>query len=227
MPVDDFYKDPKSFLDTNVVRVGSVPLKDGETTGSVFHLELAEKAGASVTDATGKTIGKVYDLRRGDASSPGIDAFFCPYKQNSTHFITLSNAAQYVFTTQMDGCTFGIGNDTKGALIVGHANYGSLGAEWEHGYSMSLNPDQENNAPLNTAMGRQRQRQAQMATLNSKMGWAGRFIKPEDYMPNDVGRATTFGVRETDGWKFYTARYWTADSWTFQHRGVVTQFKGI
>lgn len=226
MAIDDFYNDPKEFLKTNVVRVGGIPVKSGETTNSVFYLIIRKKEHAKVVDDSGREIGKVYDLARSDGTT-GIKAYFCPYKQNSSCFITLGAAANYMFTTQMDGCTFGIGSNAGGNILVGHANYAAIGKEWEQGNSMALDPSGTNSAPSNVAMGRQRQRQSQLNVLQSKMDWKGKFIKPEDYMPADAGRATTFGVRKAGGWSFYTAMYWTTDNWTFQNRGVTTRFKGI
>jgi hypothetical protein len=212
----DFYRDPKDFLKENVVRINGAQIKlnYGENPNQVYRFILQEDGEwRKVVDGTGKTVGAVYRLVRDDNAVEGINAYFCPYKKGETNWVTLGTAAHYMFTPQMDGCTFGIGNDAKGAVIAGHANSADVGSKWAEDYGKDA--------------GLARQRAAQLNILRYKIKTNGHYIEPEQYMVDEASRATTFGVLRQDGWKFYTACFWTQDLETFQVRSVTSGIKGL
>jgi hypothetical protein len=52
--------------------------------------------------------------------------YFCPYESNDYHGVVLGNACELMLTTQMDGCSLGIGSRTaNGEVLVFHANSGA------------------------------------------------------------------------------------------------------
>ncbi len=61
------------------------------------------------------------------AAAPGsrtaFPAYICPYTDNAVHSLMLGQAAQIMFTGEMDGCTFGVGiPNREGGVRVAHAN---------------------------------------------------------------------------------------------------------
>jgi hypothetical protein len=119
-----------------------------------------------------------------------FDAYFCPYRQAETHGTMISGHAKLMFTTQMDGCTLGIGSATPtGDRLVFHANSGGTS---------------------NVAMNNQdRSLRTEFAAdgANIEKMWS-----PTDYRTSRKGtyyKATTFGVRDTttNTWSFFCQRY--------------------
>jgi hypothetical protein len=224
----DFYDDPKEFLKTNVVEVDvdAVLPGFGESDHSVFHLILEEIPRSVAVTQTSRPVGKAYKLKRGRSDEPGIDAFFCPYHRNKTHFITISMMAQFVFTPEMSGCTFGIGSNANGTLIVGHSNRAEIATDWIQGRSMTLDPKATNPAPANVPLAMGVQAQAQHDVLQNSLAWKGKIIAPGHYMMNLSHKSTTFGVRKGMHWSFYTAVFMKMDN-TYTLLGVTTQQKGV
>jgi hypothetical protein len=125
-----------------------------------------------------------------------ITAYFCPYKQGETHGTMISNGADLMFTTQMDGCTLGIGSRTPGGdRLIFHANSGGTSNVAMNNQDQSLRAEFRTNNTLIQQM------------------WS-----PLDYRTSRRGtayKATTFGVRNpgTGDWNFYCQRY-TVESMT-------------
>ncbi len=138
--------------------------------------------------------GKVFELYiTNDVNKPAIDSYFCPYENDKSFFITLGNAADYMFTPKMDGCTFGIGSQAGGACRVGHVNFVNLQTAWK-----SSGQD----------VARSRMRNAQTAFLKNRLNVGGdRLIEPDVYKgPEQDFAATTFGVRGSEsGLDFFNA----------------------
>ncbi len=124
-----------------------------------------------------------------------IPAYFCPYNGNATYGTVVAGGADLAFTTQMDGCSFGVGSATAtGDRLVFHAN------------TAAPTPGAQANAQdqqLRTAFQGQN---TQIATI-----WG-----PADYRVSRGGtsyKATTFGVRTPGAnggahiWRFYSQRY--------------------
>lgn len=214
MPLEDFYADPHGFLQANVVRVPALRPRPGREPDDPMRVRITPAANQTIDN----TAGGVFDMSHapagaGDADS--IECIFCQYAQGATRYATLTDAVRYMFTPQMDGCTFGVGHAGNGALIVGHSNAADIGLEWD---------------AYGVAVARARQRQSQITQLQSQMDWKGSFVTPADYMTDKVGktdRATTFGVRGPSGWNFYTARYRKTGSFTIKHRGVHAQINNM
>ncbi len=119
-----------------------------------------------------------------ESVSPPFKAYFCPYRGGQTLGTMIGSNANFMFTTQMDGCSLGIGmpNGTGGRYIY-HSNVGGN--------------IQQQSTNLNTVMGRQ----------NIQTIW-----EPGNYR-FEFGQAelccTTFGVRDTTTgtWSFYGQTY--------------------
>jgi hypothetical protein len=122
-------------------------------------------------------------------------AYFCPFKEKETHGTVISSAANLMFTTQMDGCSLGIGSPTTtGDRLIFHANAGG-----------------QPSVATNT----------QDASLRANFSAGNTLIQqiwgPADYRESRKGtfyKATTFGVRTptTNTWSFYSQRYTTETS---------------
>ena len=135
--ISDFVADPIAFLRANVLQsfwTGS-PVKPVRSLR--FHQAALQGTrlddGANIPAYQIIPISDQGDLirLRGDQGARNRDylnAYFCPYGDNQTCAITVASAADFMFTTNMDGCTFGIGSDTPtGARRVAHANVQGMG----------------------------------------------------------------------------------------------------
>lgn len=116
-------------------------------------------------------------------------AYVCPYKDNSVQAKFLGADANYMFTGDMDGCTFGIGvPNSSGDVRVAHSNQQTLatGDQW--------NP---NFAPQRTA-------QTQDVT---NAGAGQHVLQPAVYRDNPPKgaelKAVTIGLRIKGAWEFY------------------------
>jgi hypothetical protein len=128
--------------------------------------------------------------RYGHADPNPITTYFCPYKERETHGTVISNGANLFFTSQMDGCSLGIGQpDAAGCRLIFHAN--AAGTTFE-----ALNRQDQ---LLRTEFARD-------ATMIQAI-WS-----PRDYRESrkhTLYMATTFGVRDpaNNTWEFYCQRY--------------------
>ncbi|MBX7132680.1 MAG: hypothetical protein K1X67_08405 [Fimbriimonadaceae bacterium] len=134
--IADFVADPKHFLRNNILRCrGTMPA--GVTSIRSFKFQAMHYTGTKLSD--GRAI-PVYELvpivdqgerirLRGNPAAANRDylnAYWCPYFQDSYHAITVDSAADFMFTPNMDGCSFGVGSDTpSGARRVAHINLAS------------------------------------------------------------------------------------------------------
>jgi hypothetical protein len=117
---------------------------------------------------------------------PSLEAYFCPYFQYGTGSVTVGADFAYVFTTTMDGCSFGVGSaNPAGERLLMHANQGGNQA-------------------------------AQQAQLTAGYGAAGyqAALEPDAYRRDWAGQgaymATTIGYNPAAGhpqWEFYTQVY--------------------
>jgi hypothetical protein len=116
-------------------------------------------------------------------------AYVCPYVGNFTCFKMLGAQADVMFTSDMDGCTFGIGIPNRdGAVLVAHTN------AQDKATGDQFNP---NYAP---------QRAAQRTNLaRGKVG--GRMLEPDNYRDGaPIGKefkAVTIGLRIGGKWEFW------------------------
>ncbi len=187
-----FLIDPLAFMNDNVIVVTFEGSDTDTLADTPLDLCLIERAPLGGTASkVGRTLGLFAIGTAGFAvcvanvksvSAP-FKAYFCPYRGGQTLGTVIGARADFMFTTQMDGCSLGIGmaNGT-GERLIYHSNVGG-------------NVD------------------AQQTQLTGKMGvgietvWAPKSYRME------YGQAelcsTTFGVRnETTGqWRFYSQTY--------------------
>lgn len=195
--VGSFLESPFKFLQDNVLIV-RFEGEDHDTIGSdpVELTFLKPKDTDLVAKQLGRNLGVylvVHPKQAGYMSHCTPDgrtfsAYFCPYRQGNTLGTMIGNKADYMFTTQMDGCSLGIGSAAPdGSRLVYHSNIGAPNAE--------------------------AQSAAQNTTLNLILpGELDAMWEPKDYR-YEFGEsalcATTFGVRSrtTKTWKFYSQTY--------------------
>jgi hypothetical protein len=122
------------------------------------------------------------------ANQPDLDdtfnAYWCPYSSQAARASVLSNAASWMFTAKMDGCTFGVGSPAgDGSRYVAHVNAGGIG---------------------NTQMAMLRG----LSMFAADDGLAS--LEPNAYrgiVPGDV-KATTFGILvHGNQWRVYSQLY--------------------
>ena len=120
-----------------------------------------------------------------------FDVFFCPFHVDSTLGSVLTNAARLMFTTQMDGCSFGVGSKAStGERLVFHAN---------------AQTGNDTSAAMTSAQDR-----ALRAAFLSQGTHIHGILGPVDYRPshkNTEYAATTFGIRNGNNWTFHTQRF--------------------
>jgi hypothetical protein len=201
--VDDFVADPETFMQRNIVQVTEVDpdLVDTQPVRVTLHdtgLKLMNKVG-----------GKLFELYITKTVGPtSLRAYFCPYKNDNAYFVMLGNDADFMFTPQMAGCTFGIGSQYQGSCRVGHVNLVSIRGDW----------DKEDDK-------RERMYEAQRAFLRNRLNiGSNRMVDPDVYRGGGRDQsATTYGVRANGAWTFKTLRYRKAGSKTYLHLGVHTE----
>lgn len=213
--LDDFCDNTLTFLQQNIVYVIVAKESNGLT-----EVVVEPRAGTTIDNiaagvgAGGVVSGGVYKLRsRKPTDARGLPAYFCGYEQNKTIPLTLKNAAMWMFTVTMDGCTFGVGSQSRGNLgsvRVAHANNSSQAA-----------PDISINTGGNILTGRPAQAHIQAMMATSHVGQGGFLIEPDSYMGGDHSmKATTFGYHAPMGiWTFKSLSYRMGGG-TWVHGGV-------
>jgi hypothetical protein len=187
-----FLLDPLAFMNDNVIVVTFEGADKDTLDDTPLDLCLIERSPQGGTASKlGKPLGLFAIGTAGFAicvanvksvSAP-FKAYFCPYRGGQTLGTVISNKADFMFTTQMDGCSLGIGMaNSSGARLIYHSNVGG-------------NVD------------------AQQTQLTSKLGigietvWAPKSYRMEFGQAELC--ATTFGVRNKDSgqWKVYSQTY--------------------
>lgn len=157
--------------------------------------KLADAQFYQCVDKRGRQIA-IYEIQEAaPAQNAGGDIFmgyWCPYEINKTRYVTLSGAADFMFTATMDGCSFGIGTAASdGTVTVSHSN----------------------SAQDDTATSHKPMIEAQKRKLRSLLGGKSKVFDPGDYRSRGVFNkkadvsAMTFGVRDGKKWKFYAHRF--------------------
>jgi hypothetical protein len=196
----DFYRDPLVFMRTNVVRIASQMNHPGGGD-HLLLIAVAEQTRQKVLNIDGK-VWVLYSIKF--AFNPdGMLVYYCDYKDNDGKMAALGTKAEWMFTAEMNGCTFAVGNQVAvGRVAVGHMNFMSAGAGWG-------------------AQVQDRQRQAQRNYAYNRMGYDTQLIQPEDYKgDNDDQDATTFGMLDVDTWRFWTLQYKRLTDGQYIHCGV-------
>jgi len=199
-PTQDFLEDPEEWMATNVVlcqfyKVGA-PLAIERMT--IVELDPDEYQ-AYLPEHPNDPF-PVFAIRNG-ANSPEndrFDAFFCPYENDRTHFVTLSNEASFMFTPTMDGCSFGIGSPSNnGTVIVGHSN------------AQRFETETSTRQMVKTQRRELKDGLAKPSIFRKKR----KFFEPKSYRIDRVTRqkvaATLYGIRTGNKWKFKSLKYVT------------------
>ena len=140
----------------------------------------------------------VFDLRsNGAGAHNGVPAYICNYTANQYHSVDIGNAADFCFTTNLNGCTFGIGPVVNNTRRVTHSNHGG-----------------------NTLL----QRADIQAANGVGPNLAGvTLLEPAQYRRLGGGgalQATVFGIRSGMNWRFYFESYTAINGTSFQVHGV-------
>ena len=172
--VDRFVADPVEFMQNNVV---VTPEGGAFNTAGKKFFTLTKKAGtAKSVERPGVQIAE-YEAHPATGGEI-FECYWCPYEEDQICSATVSNAANYMFTAPMNGCSFGVGSAAAdGSRRVAHINMKS----------------QANSARKQNAILR-----------GSKLGEA--IVDPNAYMESgNPVLVTTFGVRDksTRDWSFY------------------------
>jgi hypothetical protein len=161
-----------------------------------FVAEQLDVRMSGFTDSKGKIIAG-YFIRDGRKNLGAFSGYWCSYKKDELHYVTLGADADYLFTPTMDGCSFGIGHaSNNGSVIVSHVN------------SAKLDTKNSKDAMVLDQRG-------QLENFLKGRGGVAKLFEPGDYRSRRTGFfswetglcSTTFGVRSSSGWKFYSHRY--------------------
>lgn len=118
-----------------------------------------------------------------------FEAYWCPYADDAQHSVFVGRDADFMFTVNMDGCTFGVGSaNNTGGRLVAHINMRS-----------------------------QAQSHDKQGAVLRGQGLNRHMVDPDTYMqsshvPNAIPgeiKATTLGIRNgaNGGWNFYYQQY--------------------
>jgi hypothetical protein len=195
--IAQFVADPKAFLRSNLLRClwAGDPLRPR----CLFSFKKRDKQAIRLSDRTLIDVYNVIPLSESDAAtarktagaknSTYLEAYFCPYGNNAICSITVDSQADFMFTTNMDGCAFGVGSESGDKTQrVGHVN---LRDSAPHAHELQLEALKADG-------------------LNKKT------VDPERYMHSskvvaEYGevKATTIGIRDTAAgkWSFVYQQY--------------------
>ena len=215
MPVEvDFFNNPAAFLSANVVvqKSSNQPMHYAE--GNLYYFVVREFPTAIVGNLANR---KACYMTIVAATTPNaVQAYYCPYAPNDGRATQLGNAADYVFTPTMDGCTVGLGSyDGAGGRRMIHQNSANSGA--------ALGTAEA------TPESRAQQRKMQSNIVRSKLhDLNAPLIEPTQYQTWDANgpimgeiKTTTWGqhTANTD-WTFFSASYILFGKNSYAFRGV-------
>lgn len=133
-------------------------------------------------DLTGNAVDVYQISTQGAGAQDAVRSYICNYMANESRSVDVSNAGDFCFTANMNGCSFGIdGSNPNGSVKVTHANRG--------GHS----GDQLN----------------QLGIAHNGLGGL-KVLEPQTYRtmaPRKNMNATTFGIRSGMNWKWYFQSY--------------------
>ncbi|MEJ0019260.1 MAG: hypothetical protein WDN25_22435 [Acetobacteraceae bacterium] len=203
----DLAQGPLDFMNDNILIVpmlgnNAVPVTQGTTTVQIYSRPTNRVRGRR-HNWRRTEVGVWFMVPQGAAAAPPdavidpnpLTVYFCPYHDNSTLGAVVSNGANLMFTTQMDGCSFGIGSASPaGNRLVYHTNEAAVGG--------TGGPGAQSNA--------------QDRSLRDNFGATNTNIEailaPNDYRTSRRGtvyKSTTFGVRNaaSNQWHFFAQRF--------------------
>lgn len=222
---EDFEAEPEDFLNRFAIIPTAGKILDGAgkkiVTGYFNLVPSGFQAGGNAE--------AVLKLEKAD---DGIKAYWLAYEDDKSKRAVLGNDARFMFTANMDGCSFGYGSKTgTGEVLVGHANAGEVGVQAEAAASdAGVDPG---NVLL---MARNAQKDAQAGMLGKKMTPGSlKILHPFHYADSAHGTdgaidregriykyaATVVGIRKPDGWKFFCQRRTITTRGQFVLRDVI------
>jgi len=196
--ISDFVAHPRTFLRNNALRV-LFQMPANATNIRQFKFELKNYTATKLADNTQvpcyllvPVMGQELTILQRNGPSLNRDylnAYWCPYDPGTMHAITVDNGADFMFTTNMDGCSFGVGcQAVGGARRVAHINLAGM-------------PNSHN--VQNATLGLQQ--------LNRHL------VNPDTYMQSPLApgaiygeiKLTTIGIRNTGTghWSFWYQQY--------------------
>jgi hypothetical protein len=197
--IADFVAHPRTFLRNNIVRA-RFQMPDNATHVRPFKLTRKPGLGTRLADGAQipiyeiePVIGQELTIFQRNGTSRDRDylnAYWCPYDPGQMHAIVVADAANFMFTTNMDGCSFGVGHAAPdGSRRVAHTNMWGVVPNSRGAQNMML----------------------QVA------GYDRIIINPNEYMQtplvptalNGEIKITTFGVRNpaSGHWSFWYQQY--------------------
>ena len=186
-----FIDNPLGFMESNVVLVGSVA-----STSCIKSVKLNRQS------------DNVYKLESGTGSG-SFNIYWCHYKSDEVHYITLGGGANFMFTARMNGCSFAAGIPAPdGAVIVAHANVKNTPTTED----LILVEKTLEGPPLPSLAETQRlmtlRRQLVMVEQKQKLVDSIGSDQFSGYLSSTLYQSTeltTFGVRDTSNgqWAFY------------------------
>ena len=204
MSIEQLKSNPIAFMESNIIKV----TYNNSNAGLVrLKLQKATVPG-KIIDSKGKKIGdcNIYELKEGDSGKDSINAYWCPYDNNSVHSVTVHNKADFMFTPRMNGCSFGVSSPSKdGAVRVAHANTQDNKeldqiekAMQKLDYTKGIPPEMNRLRFLQQVA----QQKAQKGQLSTELdGDLAQYLSTSMYQNLEL---TTFGVRNSSNkWSFY------------------------
>lgn len=192
--VADLLADPQNFMDRNILIPGIYGPPRDSLNGAPIDMTLVSMP---AVDGVAKQLGQSLGLyivtvpslvagivaRGGVAGGANFKSYFCSYEPGQVFGTTVSNAADFMFTAAMDGCSLGVGMPAAdGSRLVYHSNKGGDALK-------------------------------QQADLDAKLGAnQAAVLAPGNYrLEQGMGHlcSTSFGVRAaaTGQWSFYAQIY--------------------
>lgn len=189
------------WLNANILTAGTVqnvPAPNGLAWVRIEPRPVPPSGAVNAVDAAGGAVG-LYQLRtNGTGIADAVRAYICNYTAHNVHSVDIGNLGDFVFTTNLNGCTYGIGPAApNGSRRVSHANSGgAIGTQRTQTWN-------QHGVPANST--------------------AVKMLEPSLYRNNLIGsaQATVFGIRSGLNWDFYFQSYdWDLGSRTFTLHGV-------
>jgi hypothetical protein len=197
--ISDFVNNPSTFLRNNIVRA-RFQLPDNPSHMRMFKFDLKPYQATKLLDGSQIPVyeivpmlgqeERIYSRNATSANRDYVMAYWCPYSPGEMHAIVVDNQANFMFTTNMDGCSFGIGSATPtGARRVAHINLWGVTANSRVAQNVTL----------------------QVSQLDEHLVNPQRYMK-SSLVPTALNgeiKITSFGIRDvgTGNWRFIYQQY--------------------
>lgn len=169
------------------------------------HLGLKATAFPGIRDSDQAAI-PVWQVVKAPEGEAYFRSYIADYEQGTTVFTTLgaNEHAEFCFTANMNGCTFGLGvQASDGTLVVSHGNAANTGRHRNFDNSL-IGPRNATGGPGTTAL----QASIQYSRAKAGHGPNGQVFEPEHYRLGQR-QSVTFGYRPrgSGAWSFYFVSY--------------------